>query len=195
MDGIPGCEGSIGPFPNEYAEPHVYARDVTSGAGNCVCGCALGDELHVEAAPGVPVPEGARPGPSLQVCKTVEEQRFLLGVAYQAGPELRIAKGADGARDFFTAAELEKAAWSFMRSGPHVGAFHMDGTEGAATPVETFIWRWGDLDCGDGIVVKSGDWLIGSVLDPPAWDMYKRGLISGYSPQGVARRRRVSRGS
>jgi hypothetical protein len=57
---IPGWEGSIGPFPGQYGRPHVYARDVHSGAGNCVCGWWLGAELHVQAAPGVPVPEEMR---------------------------------------------------------------------------------------------------------------------------------------
>jgi hypothetical protein len=58
---IPGWEGSIGPFPSQYNQPHVYARDVQSGAGNCVCGGALGDSKHVQAAPGVPIPDRMRP--------------------------------------------------------------------------------------------------------------------------------------
>jgi hypothetical protein len=56
----PGWEGSVGPFPDEYTKPHVYARDVHSGAGNCVCGSSLGDVVHVQAAPGVPVPDEMR---------------------------------------------------------------------------------------------------------------------------------------
>jgi hypothetical protein len=58
---IPGWEGSQGPFPGQYAKPHVYARSIHSGAGNCVCGAALGDLRHVQAAPGVPVPKQMRP--------------------------------------------------------------------------------------------------------------------------------------
>lgn len=54
---VPGYEGSIGPFPGQYTEPHVYARDVSSGAGNCVCGSSPDDALHTEIAPGVPVPK------------------------------------------------------------------------------------------------------------------------------------------
>lgn len=53
---IPGLEGSQGPFPAGYGLPHVYARDIHSGAGNCVCGAGLGAARHVQAAPGVPVP-------------------------------------------------------------------------------------------------------------------------------------------
>lgn len=56
----PGYAGSQGPFESEYSEPHVYARDIHSGAGNCVCGGGLGDPLHIQAAPGVDVPEHQR---------------------------------------------------------------------------------------------------------------------------------------
>lgn len=59
---VPGYEGSVGPFPSEYSEPHVYARDVHSGAGNCVCGMDSAHSLHTEIAPGVPVPEHRRAG-------------------------------------------------------------------------------------------------------------------------------------
>jgi hypothetical protein len=52
----PGHEGSIGPFEDDYARPHVYARDVMSGAGNCMCGADPDNALHVEYAPGVPNP-------------------------------------------------------------------------------------------------------------------------------------------
>jgi hypothetical protein len=52
----PGWEGAQGPFEDEYTEPHVYARDIHSGAGNCVCGAGLEDDLHLQAAPGVDLP-------------------------------------------------------------------------------------------------------------------------------------------
>lgn len=127
-----------------------------------------------------------------------EEQRYVLGVAYQAGPDPRIAKGLDGGRDFFSEIELEKAAWSLMFNGPRSGLFHIDGTDadgGAAQIVESYIYRneqpW---DLGDGIVVRKGDWLVGAVLTPRAWDLYKAGKIGGFSPQGVARRRRARTG-
>jgi hypothetical protein len=58
--GVPGYEGSVGPFPGQYGQPHVYARSVHSGAGNCVCGQDLGAAIHTEAAPGVPIPESQR---------------------------------------------------------------------------------------------------------------------------------------
>ncbi len=68
--------------------------------------------------------------PDEDVAKATEPQRYVLGVAYQAGKDPRIAKGQDGGRDYFTEAELEKAAWSFLQAGPQVGMFHVDGTEG-----------------------------------------------------------------
>jgi hypothetical protein len=63
MEQAPGWEGSVGPFPGQYGEPHVYARDVHSGAGNCVCGHDLYVKRHIQAAPGVPIPGGDRPTP------------------------------------------------------------------------------------------------------------------------------------
>jgi hypothetical protein len=121
-----------------------------------------------------------------------EPQRYVLGVAYQPGQDPRIAKGLDGGRDFFTEEELEKAAWSFLRNGPRVGMFHVDGTDqngGAATVVESYVWRGPDWDLGDGIVVTKGTWLIGAILDERAWDLKQAGKLNGFSPQGVARRR------
>lgn len=119
-----------------------------------------------------------------------DEQRYVLGVAYQAGPDPRIAKGKDGGRDWFTPAELEKAAWKFLQNGPLSGLYHLDGTEGAATVVESYIYRGPDWDLGDDIVVKSGDWLVGAILDDRAWSLYKSGRLNGWSPQGSARRLR-----
>lgn len=121
-----------------------------------------------------------------------EPQRYLLALAYQAGPDPLIKKGQDGARDFFTAEELEKAAWSFMQDGGRqVGLFHgPEQTIGHFDVTESYVYRGPDWDMGD-IVVKSGDWLIGGICDEVAWDLHERGLITGMSPQGSAMRRRV----
>lgn len=127
-----------------------------------------------------------------------EEQRYVLGVAYQAGRDQRIRKGLDGGRDYFTAAELEKAAFSYAANGLDNGLFHADGTR-AGTTVESYIYRGPDwaITGSDGSVsvVKSGDWLVGAILNERGWDLYKRGELTGWSPQGTARRltRRSSR--
>lgn len=196
LPGVPGWEGSVGPFPGQYSLPHVYARDIGSGAGNCVCGSGLPDLLHVQAAPGIAIP-GRDPltagvrllGKSIQ--PPAIEKRFVLGLAYQAGRDPRIQKGADGGRDYFEPDELEKACWSFLPGGANVGLFHSDhpAAIGRATVVESYIYRnpvpW---TVGEALVVKQGDWVVGAVLDPDAWRLYKQGRITGWSPQGHARR-------
>lgn len=118
-----------------------------------------------------------------------QPQRYVLGIAYQAGPDPKIQRGADGGRDYFTADELEKAAWGFLQKGAQVGLFHgPESTLGAATVVESYIWRADDWELPDGTVVRKGDWLIGAVLDERAWQLFKSGRITGWSPQGSARR-------
>ncbi|MFJ8798529.1 XkdF-like putative serine protease domain-containing protein [Streptomyces sp. NPDC102487] len=117
------------------------------------------------------------------------EQRYVLGVAYQAGPDPRIQRGMDGGRDYFTAEELEKAAWTFLPSGAQVGLFHgPDDTVGHATVVESYIWRAEPWDLGEGVTVRKGDWLIGAILDETAWALFKSGQVTGWSPQGTGRR-------
>jgi hypothetical protein len=116
------------------------------------------------------------------------EQRYVLGIAYQAGPDPRIRRGADGGRDYFTAEELEKAAWNFMKKGRLIGLMHADGTEGSAELVESFIWRFPDWQVDEDTVVRKGDWCIGAILDERSWQLYKSGRITGFSPQGMARR-------
>lgn len=125
--------------------------------------------------------------------KSAPDQRYVLGIAYQAGRDSRIAKGQDGHRDFISEVELEKAAWRFLADGPRdVGLFHIDGTEGRARVVESYIYRGPDWTLGD-TVVKSGDWLVGAILDEIAWSLYRDGKISGFSPQGTATRRTTRR--
>jgi hypothetical protein len=126
----------------------------------------------------------------------VAEQRYVLALAYQAGIDERIAKGVDGGRDYFEPEDLERAAWSYLAKGsPQVGIGHIDGTTGAATVVESYVYRGPDWDLGDGIVVRKGDWLVGMILEPKSWELAKAGKLAGVSPQGTARRRRVSSGS
>lgn len=121
-----------------------------------------------------------------------EEQRFFIAIAYQPGKDPKIRKGQDGGRDYFTEAELEKAAHSFMRNGPRGGLFHIDGTAGAITYDESWIHRAGDWPVtgpdGTVTVVKNGTWLLAGHMDQNAWDLYKRGKLTGLSPQGTAKR-------
>jgi hypothetical protein len=124
---------------------------------------------------------------------TTTEDRFVLGIAYQAGPDPAIKMGADGGRDFFTERELELASRTFMRKnhGQQIGLMHVDGTTeaGYAEVVESYIYRGPDWPQADGTVVKAGDWLLGAILSPEAWQLAKRGKITGWSIQGTAKRR------
>ena len=122
------------------------------------------------------------------------EQRYLLGLGYQAGRDPRIARGADGARDYFTAEELELAAWGFIKTR-QVGLFHVDGTEteGRFEVTESYIYRGPDWEQPDGTVIKAGDWLIGGVCDETAWGLVKTRRVTGFSPQGTAKRRKPVR--
>ena len=122
-----------------------------------------------------------------------DEQRYVLGVAYQPGPDPRITKGADGGRDMFTEAELEKACFSLLANGsPQVGIGHVDGTTaGTAQIVESYVYRNDEpWDLGNGVVVTKGTWLIGAILSPAAWELAQSGKLNGWSLQGTARRRR-----
>ena len=125
------------------------------------------------------------------VARVPDEQRFILGLAYQAGFDPAIQKGMDGGRDWISAAELERACHSFLPGGAQVGLFHVDGTEtrGHVAVTESYIYRGPPWDQGNGVVIKAGDWLIGGICDPVAWDLVKSGKVTGFSPQGSARRR------
>ena len=119
------------------------------------------------------------------------ELQYVLAIAYQAGPDERIVTGADGSRDYFSEAELEKAAWAFMQGPRDIGLYHEDGTEGHATVVESYISRSPAFELG-GETVTTGSWLIGLILDDVAWGLLKAGHITGLSPQGQAKRRSPS---
>ena len=116
------------------------------------------------------------------------EQRFFLAVAWQAGRDESIVRGADGRRDFATAESIEKAAWKFMKTRD-LGLFHQDGTMGHAELTESYIYRGPDWPQPDGTVVKAGDWLIGGIADEPTWAAMKAGRITGVSVQGAGKRR------
>jgi hypothetical protein len=126
-----------------------------------------------------------------EVFKSAEEKRYTLGVAYPVNrPD--VAKAQDGFRDFAGAEVLEEAAWAFIRNGARIGLDHVRGTDGAGTVVESYIYRGPDWPQDNGYVVKSGDWLVGVLWEPPVWAEIKAGRKRGLSLMGPARRRRPS---
>ena len=136
--------------------------------------------------------EAKKGGVALQLLKASHERRYTLGVAYGANL-VDAGVAADGHRDFASPDAVEQAAWAFMRKGAHVGLHHEDGTEGHGTVVESYVYRGPDWPQDNGVVVKSGWWLIGVVWDEPTWAAVKAGLVGGFSPQGTAVRRRARR--
>ena len=121
--------------------------------------------------------------------KAVDERRYTLSVAYPAD-RADVAVAQDGHRDFASKAAVEEAAWNYLRNGGKVGLMHADGTEGAGERVESYIWPGPDWTTGSGYVVKQGDWMLGVIWEPEAWELIKAGKIGGVSMQGSARRRK-----
>lgn len=112
--------------------------------------------------------------------KSAEEQRYTLGIAYPAN-EL------DVHGEYTTPQQLEQTAWEYMAKGGGIGLQHTAGTLGHGVPVESYIYRGPDWTIGDQ-TVHAGDWLLGVVWDAVAWDLIKKGILNGYSIDGVARR-------
>jgi hypothetical protein len=115
-------------------------------------------------------------------------QRYTLSVVYPANQ-------VDAHGDTMTQDELEKAAWRFMSKesvSRRVGLMHEDGTTGAGTVVESFIYRgdpWTVKDIGGTTqTVSPGDWLMGIVWDEDAFAAIESGELTGLSLQGFAAR-------
>jgi hypothetical protein len=125
------------------------------------------------------------------VVKADAERRFTLTVAYPVDrPDVTVAQ--DGYRDFASKQAVEDAAWSFMQS-PAIGLWHEDGTDGAGTVCESYIYRGPDwtVKASDGSeqVIKDGYWMLGVLWSEDTWPLVKNGDIGGVSMQGKARRR------
>src|SRR5665213_1322460 len=100
------------------------------------------------------------------VTKTIgfeTEQKYTLGLAYPA-MKTDVAVAADGHIDFVSAEVLEKTAWAWMTDPGDINLFHKGGTEGHAKTVESYIYRGPDWKVND-CVIKSGDWMLGTVWD------------------------------
>lgn len=126
------------------------------------------------------------------VIKSNDEQRYVLMVAY---PSMKADKGIaqDGFRDFGSAPVVEAACFNFMRKGCKLGMWHKQGYEDCGEVVENYIYRgptWvTKSDDGTEQVIEPNDWLVGMILTPEVFEMYKAGIIGGASPQGRAKRR------
>jgi hypothetical protein len=112
-------------------------------------------------------------------------QRYSLAVAYPANR-------SDLHREYMRPEQVEATAWSYLAKHRGAGVAHFDGTAGAGTVVESYIYRGPDwrMTAADGrtVVVKSGDWLIGVLWDPAVWELIESGRLTGVSIQGSAKR-------
>jgi hypothetical protein len=179
---------------NEPDEDHGDDRHITLTSLAAAAMASGGLTIPQAAANIVATVANAETSMDPEIFKSADEQRYVLGIGYMPGRRPEIAKGLDGGRDFFTEAELEKAAFSFLSDGPpEIGIGHVDGTTGCATVVESYVWRGPDWDFGNGITVTKGTWLIGAILDEHSWSLAKAGKLNGFSMQGIARRRRVAK--
>lgn len=152
--------------------------DVGTAAANILASLGATEDGVVQKAAVV--------GPLL---KAEPAQRFTLMLAWPAlKPD--VAKAADGRRDYARPEVIERTAWAWMSKSRAVGLFHADGDEtvGSGTVVESYIHRSGDWSI-NGHLIKTGDWLIGTIWTEQAWSLVQRGLINGMSPQGSAQRR------
>ena len=127
----------------------------------------------------------------MALVKSQDERRLTVGVVYAAGKAP--GRGADGFNDLAKAQELEDCAHHFMLEHQSVGLMHVDGTSGSGRVVESAIHRGPSyvVKAADGTAVRvgTGDWLLGVIWTPQAWQLIKTGQISGYSFQGAAKRR------
>ena len=134
----------------------------------------------------------AQPHP-LRILKADESvaDRFVLGVSYPA-------QRLDGHEEFMRDRTVELTAWRYMLDGGRqVGLQHEEEIVGIADVVESYIWRadpWVITDTqGREQRILPGDWLLGAILDRPAWRLAKAGKITGWSIDGVGHRVPVDR--
>lgn len=126
------------------------------------------------------------------VVKADAELRETLAVAYPAD-RADTAKALDGHRDFASKEAVRRAAHAFLEKSREVGLDHADGTTGAGTVVESYIWPGDDwTPDGAAYTVKQGDWLVKTRWSPEAWARIKAGEVTGVSMQGKARRAKAT---
>lgn len=140
-------------------------------------------------------PEHGEDYEAFRILRAEPDRRYALGVAWHAD-RADTTPAASGHRDYISADVLERTAWEWMKVSRQIGLLHLDGTEGHADVVESYIYRPDDpwvmraID-GSEQTVRKGDWLVGVIFDEATWPAVKRQQLDGFSPDGKARRRVV----
>jgi len=185
----------VDPEDASITELTAFAPERLDGVGTGATGIGF---LMTKASRGAPSPPRRVPPEASSivglVVKTVAEQKYTLTVAY---PALRAdtSTAQDGHRDYASKEAVEAAAWSYLQAHRQIGLWHQNGTENAGTLVESYIWpatapEWTVKTAAGEYTVKAGDWLVGVVWSPEAWQMIKSGQVGGLSMQGRAARAR-----
>lgn len=129
---------------------------------------------------------------SCDVIKSEAPQQFTLGLAYPA-MKADIGVAGDQHIDFVAKEPLEKAAWGYLKDHRGINLFHRGDTLGHGEVVESYIYRGPDWEIKSPVdektyLIKSGDWLLGSIWDDYAWELVCKGVLNGWSPEGTAQR-------
>lgn len=135
---------------------------------------------------GTPIPEVEEVGDEIvekrvtKILKTAEE-KFVLGIVLV--PETRDSQG-----DIYSAAEVRKAAHSYMEIAGHLGKQHGEIVTGKLKILESYI---APVDFEeDGETIAKGTWLMGiRVVDDDLWKETKEGSFTGFSIGGSAVRK------
>lgn len=116
----------------------------------------------------------------VEIAKTDEDKRLVFGIVYSPGE-------VDSQGDMTDAAEIEKAAYDFLkasRTGDGVDKDHTFTPESGAFVAESWLVRKGDPVFQDQ---PEGSWGVAiKVDDDVLWDAVKKGEIGGLSMGGRA---------
>lgn len=110
------------------------------------------------------------------VTKADDEQKLVYGVVYE--PDVVDAHG-----DYMTAAEIEKAAHTFISEYRNIDKQH-DFETVAGEVVESYIAPQ-DFTVGDQTITK-GTWVLVTKASDELWESIQKGEFTGYSMAGTA---------
>lgn len=124
------------------------------------------------------------------VHKAREEDRFTLGPVYMPGQRFTDAHG-----DYTTADTLQKAAWGFVETSASREIRFQHTRKRAGEWVEIVSWPYeveAKFTQADGRVVQkqlpAGTVYMGVKWEPDAWELVKKGKLTGFSMGGWAQR-------
>lgn len=148
-------------------------------------------ETDAESDPTQPQPKDEVKKAAYAITKSANEKRYTLGPMY-------IPDRLDAHNEFATAEELQKAVWDYTRSGDRRIRLQHNTSIVAGECVEVMSWPeemtvslslpTGSLQKASSVTFPAGTTYMGIVWEPWAWELVKKGKISGLSMGGTARR-------